>query len=190
MKKSGESGENDGGSGGEWACSACTFLNYRDLIECEMCSTAKSSSSPTSAEWTRPYAGSSSSSSAQEVVGNCHGHRKCSSEAAGSIDNEDIMSLLQDALQRDQRQFTLCLPRPLHQTQRFSYGAQWSCGYRNIQMLCSALIQIDEYRQVLFAGDGVIPSIGSLQAWIERAWGAGFDPEVCLGMIYFFPHFQ
>lgn len=32
-------------------------------------------------------------------------------------------------------------------------------------------------RDALFGGRGFIPDLPSLQAWLEVAWGAGFDPE-------------
>jgi hypothetical protein len=63
-------------------------------------------------------------------------------------------------------------------TQRGFEGAHWSCGYRNIQMLCSSLIQRPEYRAVLFNGSNDIPDVCGIQAWIEKAWQAGFDTMV------------
>eukprot|EP01036_Dinobryon_divergens_P046634 gene46634-62379_t len=33
-------------------------------------------------------------------------------------------------------------------------GSQWSCGYRNIQMLCHSLIKIPCYRARMFGGVG------------------------------------
>jgi len=53
----------------------------------------------------------------------------------------------------------------------------WSCGYRNIQMMLSALMTEPTYKAALFGGSGIIPDIPSLQMWIERAWRLGFDPE-------------
>jgi len=66
-----------------------------------------------------------------------------------------------------------------HVTQRGSEGAGWACGYRNIQMLCSALIRNPRYRPVLFDGSGAIPDIPTLQRWIEYAWGCGYDTAGC-----------
>jgi hypothetical protein len=34
--------------------------------------------------------------------------------------------------------------------------AGWGCGYRNLQMLISALLRIDIYRPMLYAGDYLI----------------------------------
>ncbi|CAD7695674.1 unnamed protein product [Ostreobium quekettii] len=56
----------------------------------------------------------------------------------------------------------------------------WGCGWRNAQMLVSAmLMRSTEWRESLFGGCGYVPDIGSLQAWLEAAWHAGFDVEGC-----------
>jgi hypothetical protein len=55
--------------------------------------------------------------------------------------------------------------------------ASWGCGYRNVQMLVSSLLtERPDARAVLFAGAGYVPDIPALQAWLECAWAAGFDP--------------
>ncbi|XP_051122902.1 uncharacterized protein LOC127245853 isoform X2 [Andrographis paniculata] len=57
-----------------------------------------------------------------------------------------------------------------------SWDVGWGCGWRNIQMLSSHLLsQRQESREVLFARSGFVPSIGSLQRWLELAWEKGFD---------------
>ncbi|GAB4821175.1 hypothetical protein N2152v2_008221 [Parachlorella kessleri] len=38
-------------------------------------------------------------------------------------------------------------------------------------------ITLQDARQALFAGSGYVPDIPSLQAWLECAWQAGFDPQ-------------
>lgn len=54
----------------------------------------------------------------------------------------------------------------------------WSCGYRNIQMLCSRLKQLPEYAgATFFGGLPAIPPIACVQEFLERAWGNGFDLE-------------
>ena len=56
--------------------------------------------------------------------------------------------------------------------------SHWSCGFRNTQMLCAALLageRGDEFRRVLFDGAGFVPGVGDLQCWIERAWDSGWD---------------
>jgi hypothetical protein len=74
-------------------------------------------------------------------------------------------------------------------------GHYWTCGYRNIQMLCSALMRDSKYSKVLFGGCNFIPDVAGIQVqfrpgnyissryptracvqfWIEKAWRAGFD---------------
>jgi len=81
---------------------------------------------------------------------------------------------------RPRSQYIVCSPPCLHVSQKKAYGSAWSCGYRNIQMLCSSLMRIDEYRRVLFDGSGAVPEICAIQRWIETAWKAGFDTMVSL----------
>ncbi|CAM9723045.1 unnamed protein product [Ectocarpus sp. 6 AP-2014] len=76
-------------------------------------------------------------------------------------------------------EWRLCDQRTKHCTQRGSHGSGFSCGYRNIQMLCSALMEWPEYKRVLFGGSGCIPGVALLQCWIERAWADGYDPDGC-----------
>jgi len=69
----------------------------------------------------------------------------------------------------------LCGPVGHFGGQTFDSG--WGCGYRNIQMqLCHALMHWPQAHAALFGGAGYVPDIPSLQAWIECAWRAGFDP--------------
>ncbi|GAB2293900.1 hypothetical protein Dimus_028112 [Dionaea muscipula] len=57
-----------------------------------------------------------------------------------------------------------------------SEGVGWTCGWRNIQMVCSHLLaRRPEARDVLFGGCGFVPDIASLQRWLEVAWERGFD---------------
>ncbi|CAM9418712.1 unnamed protein product [Discosporangium mesarthrocarpum] len=76
-------------------------------------------------------------------------------------------------------QVAFCMPWALHFSQVDTRGSGWSCGYRNIQMVCSALMEIPHCARVLFGGSRCIPGIFLLQAWIERAWANGYDPEGC-----------
>lgn len=89
-----------------------------------------------------------------------------------------LMKLLSNAAKVSGLRLRVATLLPDHVTQLGSFGARWSCGYRNIQMLCSSLMQIPQYREVLFGGSGRIPSVWDLQGLIEKAWRAGFDPEV------------
>eukprot|EP00898_Chlorokybus_atmophyticus_P007134 jgi/Chlat1/7421/Chrsp6S07445 len=52
----------------------------------------------------------------------------------------------------------------------------WGCGWRNVQILSSHLLQRGpEYREALFGGCGFVPAIPALQSWLELAWARGFD---------------
>ena len=89
-----------------------------------------------------------------------------------------IIELLNDALSAQSNTlYFLCSPFP-HITQLGEEGSDWSCGYRNIQMLCLSLMQRPDFYPKIFDGNGTIPDILGIQRWIERAWEAGFDSEV------------
>ncbi|XP_057365710.1 zinc finger-containing ubiquitin peptidase 1-like [Daphnia carinata] len=71
-----------------------------------------------------------------------------------------------------------------------SFGdSGWGCGYRNLQMLLSALLRSPQYADRLVnlcpststASDNSIkvPSISRLQSAIEEAWKMGFDEQGC-----------
>ncbi|KAI5713056.1 hypothetical protein M8J75_013421 [Diaphorina citri] len=70
-----------------------------------------------------------------------------------------------------------------------TYGDKgWGCGFRNIQMMLSALLRHTGYNDQLYrlwltSGNKVqpvrstMPSISRIQAHIEWAWGQGFDTQ-------------
>ena len=51
---------------------------------------------------------------------------------------------------------------------------QWSCGYRNVQMLVGHLLRRGGWSQLF---GGAVPDVPSLQAELERLWAHGFDPQ-------------
>lgn len=55
--------------------------------------------------------------------------------------------------------------------------AGWGCGYRNLQMLISALLKMDTYRPVMYSVGEKVPSIPRIQQFIEAAWTSGFDRQ-------------
>lgn len=67
-----------------------------------------------------------------------------------------------------------------------SYGDKgWGCGYRNLQMILSSLLQNTTYHEALYAAWGsqtpsrtAMPSISRLQKLVEAAWAQGFDVQV------------
>jgi hypothetical protein len=60
----------------------------------------------------------------------------------------------------------------------------WSCGYRNLQMLLSALLphlpedHLFHTKYPRRSGHIAIPSLYQIQSAIENAWQDGFDPEM------------
>lgn len=86
--------------------------------------------------------------------------------------------------QRLPREFSRCttiLSGPVVHFGGQRADAGWGCGYRNIQMQASHFLAAAQTSgqsalvSSLFGGAGVVPDVPSLQAWIEVAWGAGFD---------------
>lgn len=66
-----------------------------------------------------------------------------------------------------------------------NYGDKgWGCGYRNMQMLLSSLLQNTMYNEALYSAWGnhgpsrsAMPSISRLQQMVEAAWAQGFDVQ-------------
>ncbi|KAJ4455865.1 putative Peptidase family C78 [Paratrimastix pyriformis] len=55
----------------------------------------------------------------------------------------------------------------------------FGCGYRNIQLLGSALLRRPAFLRPLFGGAGFVPGIVRIQHLIEQAWQRGFDEYGC-----------
>lgn len=57
----------------------------------------------------------------------------------------------------------------------------WGCGYRNLQMMLSALAKEPKYQSFLYGDykvkNGRVASIKKLQQLIEHAWQSGFDKQ-------------
>ena len=87
---------------------------------------------------------------------------------------DGLIGLLDSCLKRESGHSRLISETP-HLTQLNAMGAQWACGYRNLQMLTLSLNKVPAYRSLLFNGDGNVPDIWGIQAWIEKARAAGFD---------------
>ncbi|KAH9558357.1 hypothetical protein CY35_06G004700 [Sphagnum magellanicum] len=65
-----------------------------------------------------------------------------------------------------------------HFESRLGEDLGWGCGWRNIQMMSSYLLEgDDEIREALFGGVGFVPDIFALQQWLEIAWAKGFDSQ-------------
>ena len=192
--------ENVGGKGEDsWSCSKCTFKNSILLPHCELCDSVRDS---------LELKGESNYSTLACI------EKPSVSKTTDSfqLNDDGIMSALEVTLTVESSKkkggigaFRLSSPACNHYSQKGSPGARWSCGYRNIQMVSSSLLQLSEYRlgrtrsanngrpntsfpfpaptrAVMFDGSGRVPSVIELQQWIERAWAAGFDAEVCISL--------
>jgi hypothetical protein len=149
-----------------WICSYCSFINHIDLNSCEICEFSKTGP--------EKVAGDMESDRSQLI--------KLHPNLCPSYDSiyiENIIELLKKQLIRSSSlsRYSYSFPYPCHFTQRGLLGSHWSCGYRNIQMLCSSLMQVNEYRDILFDKTGQIPGIRELQTYIEKSWKEGFDNE-------------
>ncbi|KAI6781259.1 uncharacterized protein J7T54_004032 [Emericellopsis cladophorae] len=84
-----------------------------------------------------------------------------------------IISVLQKLLQASNTTSAawLCSPHVTHVSKLSQEGS--FCGYRNIQMLCSHIINSGSFGAVKF-GDQV-PSIFDIQELIENAWDEGIN---------------
>lgn len=164
-----------------WRCPKCSFDNHPDLPTCEVCDysflavkTPSNASAPSLENTTAiPFLGDYS------TVPEKYSENISTELFRQRGETTGLIPLLDNFFARNQIAGALC-SRCSHFTQLGTYGSKWSCGYRNIQMLCSTLIAIPTYRRVLFNGSGVVPSIEVLQQWIEKAWSDGFDTEVTL----------
>mmetsp|Transcript_9789 Transcript_9789/g.20308 ORF Transcript_9789/g.20308 Transcript_9789/m.20308 type:complete len:329 (-) Transcript_9789:2-988(-) len=61
---------------------------------------------------------------------------------------------------------------PHQQLQHFSQNDNWSCGFRNLQMMLCSLIP--KFHDIFPNG---IPSLRELQTSLELLWTEGFDPD-------------
>lgn len=148
---------------GEWSCSKCTLLNSEMMVKCQLCDMARSDPAH--------------NPPVQRIV--------VSIESARDLYVSGIMPLLERRSPRTStKAVILSSPPPHHFTQLFQEGKYWSCGYRNIQILCSSCMQIEEINRVICGGNGEIPSIPSIQRYLELAWQQGFDEEVRTPFIF------
>lgn len=89
---------------------------------------------------------------------------------------DGLISSLRKCLESEPGNSISILSAHIDHFQTTEWDLGWGCGWRNIQMLSSHLLsQQQEARQVLYGGSGYVPSIESLQRWLELAWEKGFD---------------
>jgi len=172
----------------QWVCPECTLSNHIKTKICQACQTRRP------AEFRTP----TKDTKAEELKGSdSAGYGEIQAfmlkaESRG-VQTDGLVQLLEKCYTAPGAAggwssyktltWRLCSPAT-HITQRHALGSRWSCGYRNIQMLCKALMQRPEYRKVLFDGrtQGQVPGIYALQGWLERAWHLGFDTA---GAVFF-----
>ncbi|WOO79237.1 Ubiquitin carboxyl-terminal hydrolase ZUFSP [Vanrija pseudolonga] len=79
--------------------------------------------------------------------------------------------LLKDVSKRQIRSAVLA-SGGVHIKSNWTFDGTWGCGYRNAEMVISALVSEPPYREVF-----PNPGVRAIQSWIEDAWRAGYDPE-------------
>lgn len=156
-------------------CPKCTYFNHPEIKSCEVCDFNLNKQ----AKKTRLL----NDGMTERFMEECSALDDKQIINFNSIaSTEGIIELMEELLQAESKKtpainYRLCSPCH-HITQKGFEGAHWSCGYRNIQMLCYALLKGPEYKANLFNGDGDIPDVYGIQTWIEKAWKAGFDVMV------------
>uniref|UniRef100_A0A3B4DV75 Zinc finger-containing ubiquitin peptidase 1 n=1 Tax=Pygocentrus nattereri TaxID=42514 RepID=A0A3B4DV75_PYGNA len=88
-----------------------------------------------------------------------------------------VLEALYEFYQREARDIAhvwLCAETDHYSTSGGDKG--WGCGYRNFQMLLSALKRMEQYTAPNTLPDS-LPSIPRVQALIEAAWAEGIDPQ-------------
>ncbi|XP_071955252.1 zinc finger-containing ubiquitin peptidase 1-like [Antedon mediterranea] len=53
----------------------------------------------------------------------------------------------------------------------------WGCGYKNIQILMTAMCNDPRFKKSVFNDSTNMPSISKIQHLIEKAWSEGYDPQ-------------
>lgn len=170
-----------------WICRKCTYCNptpYEIISICEMCGCDYKDQKKLISKSCVPT-GSDCKTNSNEQLTEC-GHGKDDSNNEFSTSTKGIIELMQLVYELSNSvkltfTYKLCSPM-LHISQKGIEGQKWSCGYRNIQMMCSSLMGANaEYKARLFNGSGTVPDVYGLQVWIQRAWDDQFDTEVCEG---------
>ena len=169
-------------------CPQCTMINKWTALQCSMCHTIlpiqqkqdmdskENRDNDNVIDFDGGYARSNSSGDRSGDGISAHEGGGNGLTFFGNQATDGLVELLEVRLHQTNSLWKLCSPFT-HFTQLNAVGAEWACGFRNIQMLCSSLIQVPRYRSLLFNGDGDIPDVHGIQSWIERAWADGFDVE-------------
>lgn len=169
-------------------CSNCTFENNIHLNICEICNEplpGYKNNNTKNSNNNNDNSNSNSMNNNNGILKYLNGQpsaNKYSSEVFTESESfksesatDGIIPLLEAALRKAGSNYRLCISFTHVSQTGVAEGCYWSCGYRNIQQLCTALMKIPAFKAKLFNGDGDIPDVNGLQAWIEKAWSAGFD---------------
>ena len=166
----------------KWECPKCTFSNHDLMPTCEVCEHKHEVISSAVVDLVEiedtfdlnnvHYQDNSCSAVAVNSFDLLE-DTSCSTVAVKSTSfdeitagnsNTGILELMVASFKKKSIPFISCNPHCLHITQTGSFGSRWSCGYRNIQMMCSALMTQEVYRKVLFDGSGLVGSCLFLQS--------------------------
>ena len=115
-----------------WSCPKCSFNNHPDLLNCEICE--------------------------YNCVDSINGINSSSNLHKLSCKNatDGILLLIESELSKMNSDSKLSYPYCLHISQKEeAFSSSWSCGYRNIQMLCSSILQISVYNKALLSDRGL-----------------------------------
>jgi len=192
------SSENKSGTATTWTCHFCTFYNVtnNNVFSCSMCGLPNEALQASSAAKHDDTSFTTRSSVSNSVVTSTSNNYSAitpslstssSSSSVLSYNPEhdrhitrNVIPLLYQQIKHTLQTIPLYLqPYTLSLCSNFDHYSQYdgyTCGYRNIQILCSALLRKNEYRNILFGGCGYVPNVESLQRIIEYAWSIGFDP--------------
>mmetsp|Transcript_34679 Transcript_34679/g.33023 ORF Transcript_34679/g.33023 Transcript_34679/m.33023 type:complete len:204 (+) Transcript_34679:100-711(+) len=188
----------------EWRCQECEFDNHPALNLCEICNASHSPppirlvTQPITVHITCLSCSYDNDLNAFECAiceqsllrdsssSNQGPHRQNTQSTEGLI---ELVSKCLEKIQKEEKvirsgpnqgtflksEHALCCPFDF-MSQRNAEGSEWSCGFRNIQNICGALIkESDEYKNKLFNKDGEIPDVYGIQSWIEQAWKSGYE---------------
>jgi hypothetical protein len=146
-------------------CLSCSYDNVVNALECANCEQLLFRDSSSSSEG--PHGQNTQATEGLiELVSKCLQKMQKEEKVIKSGPNQGTFLKSEHAL---------CCPFDF-MSQRNAEGSEWSCGFRNIQNICGALIkESDEYKNKLFNKDGEIPDVYGIQSWIEKAWRAGYE---------------
>lgn len=84
---------------------------------------------------------------------------------------------------RDEDTAGCCNPASRSTVQHFQQCGAWDCGFRNLQMMLSAIIPHAKASHTIFQHlprrqpNPTVPSLQQIQRAMEQAWASGFDPK-------------